>query len=160
MTAMTNSKSVTAYITERLEYLDRFIYHHECNIPEPNFQEQSEYHQAYGERQALQKVQQLLSGDTVIEEEGIVFEVSSGFGHNTQMPYVQVLIPKANWMTQMPPESARELALSLLACADAAESDGFLVTFVRERIGVDDMRAVASLLVEFREYREKLRQTV
>lgn len=38
------------------------------------------------------------------------------------MPYVQVLIPQADWMTQMPPESARELALSLLACADAAET--------------------------------------
>lgn len=96
-----------------------------------------------------------MATNELIEEEGVVFEVSSGFGHNTQAPYVQVLIPKADWMTQMSPEMARELAHNLLAAADAAESDGFLVTFFRERIGVDDMRAVASLLVQFREYREK-----
>lgn len=94
----------------------------------------------------------------MIEEQGITFEVSSGFGHNTQQPYVQVLIQAADWMTQMPPATARELAMNLLACADAAESDGFLVTFLRERIGVADMRAVASLLVEFRAYRDAQRK--
>lgn len=94
----------------------------------------------------------------MIEEQGITFEVSSGFGHNTQQPYVQVLIQAADWMTQMPPSAAREVALNLLLCADAAESDGFLVTFLRERIGVEDMRAVASLLVEFRAYRDAQRK--
>lgn len=91
----------------------------------------------------------------MIEEEGVVFEVSSGFGHNTQAPYVQVLIPKADWMTQMPPATARELAMNLLACADAAESDGFLIGFFRKEIGIEDMRMIAGLLVQFREYREK-----
>lgn len=42
----------------------------------------------------------------MIEEQGITFEVSSGFGHNTQQPYVQVLIQAADWMTQMPPSAA------------------------------------------------------
>lgn len=93
----------------------------------------------------------------MIEEDGIVFEVSSGFGHNTQSPYVQVLIAKADWMTQMPPETARELALNLLTCADAAESDGFLVGFLRETAGITDMRTIATILVEFRAYRERLR---
>lgn len=97
---------------------------------------------------------------TKIEEQGITLEVSSGFGHNTQMPYVQVLIQKADWMTQMSPEDARKLAFNLLQAADGAESDGFLVTFFRETIGIDDMRAVASLLVEFRDYRKKLRNDV
>lgn len=90
-----------------------------------------------------------------IEEEGITFEVSSGFGHNTQMPYVQVLIPKADWMTQMSPADARRVAFNLLACADAAESDGFLVGFFRDHIGLDKASHVAGLLMEFREYREK-----
>lgn len=93
----------------------------------------------------------------MIEEEGVVFEVSSGFGYNTQMPYVQVLIPKADWMTQMSPADARQVAFNLLACADAAESDGFLVGFLRTTVGVEDMRTIATVLVQFREYREQQR---
>lgn len=92
----------------------------------------------------------------MIEDSDITnITVTSGFGHNTQRPFVEMTIRRADWTTQMSPEMARELAHNLLAAADAAESDGFLVTFFRERIGVDDMRAVASLLVQFREYREK-----
>lgn len=97
-----------------------------------------------------------MSKNELIEDSGLTnITVTSGFGHNTQQPFVEMTIRRADWTTQMSPEMARELAHNLLAAADAAESDGFLVTFFRERIGVDDMRAVASLLVEFREYREK-----
>lgn len=83
--------------------------------------------------------------------------VTSGFGHNTQQPFVQMLIQRADWMTQMTPESARELAFNLLSAADGAESDGFLITFLRNTVGVEDMRAIATILTEFREYREKRR---
>lgn len=94
-----------------------------------------------------------------VEEEDVTgVEVSSGFGHNTQKPFVQMVIPRADWMTQMSPENARELALNLLTCADAAESDGFLVTFLRDTVGVDDMRTVASILVDFRKYRDQQRK--
>lgn len=94
-----------------------------------------------------------MTASKMIEEEGIAIGISSGFGHNTQRPFVQILIERADWMTQMSPAEARDLALNLLQAADGAESDGFLVTFLRERIGVEDMRTIASLLVEFREYR-------
>jgi len=101
----------------------------------------------------------LLISNDPISEEGIThFSVTSGFGHNTQRPFVQMVIPRADWMTQMSPGDARDLALNLLACADAAESDGFLVTFLRKTIGVDDMRAVASILVEFRQHRDQNRK--
>lgn len=91
----------------------------------------------------------------MIEEEGIIdIMVTSGFGHNTQQPYVQVLIHKADWSTQMPPATARELAFNLLQCADAAESDGFLVTFLRNVIGSDQPSVLASILIQFRKYRE------
>lgn len=157
---MTDSKKLTLaqHITEKLEYLDGLIYHHQCNIPEPDVQQEREYHQAWGERQALQKVKDLI-GETndIEEEEGVTFEVSSGFGHNTEAPYVQVLIPKADWMTQMPPATARELALNLLTCAEAAESDGFLVGFLQKTIGVENMRTIVSVLFDFREHREKQR---
>lgn len=56
--------TIAQYIAERLEYLDRLIYHHECNIPEPDSAEQSEYHEAWGERLALKKIRELLGGDT------------------------------------------------------------------------------------------------
>jgi len=68
----------------------------------------------------------------MIEQEYLVgVMVSSGFGYNTQQPYVQVLIEAADWSTQMSPATARELAFNLLTAADAAESDGFLVGFLR-----------------------------
>lgn len=94
----------------------------------------------------------------LIEEEGIAIGITSGFGHNTQRPFVQVLIERADWMTQMSPAEARELAFNLLRAADGAESDGFFVTFLQKTVGMDDMRAIAGLLVEFREYREMLRR--
>lgn len=100
-----------------------------------------------------------MTTNEVIEEEDITnIMVTSGFGHNTQLPFVQMLIKRADWMTQMSPATARELAMNLMACADTAESDGFLVTFLRKRIGVDDMRAIATILMEFREYREQRQQ--
>lgn len=83
--------------------------------------------------------------------------VSNGFGYNTQQPFVQMLIPRADWMTQMSPANARELALNLLACADAAESDGFLVGFLQTVVGVEDMSKIADVLVRFRQYREARR---
>lgn len=85
----------------------------------------------------------------------IGFMVSSGFGHNTRKPFVQVLIEAADWSTQMAPSTARELAFNLLQAADAAESDGFLVGFLTKVVGADD-RAIAGVLNEFREYREKV----
>jgi len=94
----------------------------------------------------------------MIEEEGIAIGITSGFGHNTQRPFVQMLIERADWMTQMSPAEARNLAFNLLQAADGAESDGFLVTFLREKADIDDMSAIAGLLVEFREYREMLRR--
>jgi hypothetical protein len=87
----------------------------------------------------------------------ISFMVTSGFGHRERAPYVQVLIEAADWMTQMPPAKARELAANLWEAAEAAEGDGFLMGYMAERIGVEDNRALATVLMDFREYREKAR---
>lgn len=92
----------------------------------------------------------------MIEDSDITnITVTSGFGHNTQQPFVEMTIRRADWTTQMKPATARQLALSLFAAADAAESDGFLVGFFQKEIGIEDMRMIAGLLVQFREYREK-----
>jgi len=86
------------------------------------------------------------------EKDIVVFSVSSGFGHRTQAPYVQVLIEAADFITQMSPENARELAMNLLASAEAAEQDAFFISFLRKQIGAND-RQVASLLTQFRDWR-------
>jgi hypothetical protein len=83
----------------------------------------------------------------------IVFSITSGFGHLAQAPYVQVLIKAADFMTQMPPEKARELALNLLASAEAAEQDAFFISFMREKLGANDQQ-IAVMLLQFREWRE------
>lgn len=87
----------------------------------------------------------------------VVFYVSNGFGHRAQAPYVQIVIEAADFMTQMPPEKARELAMNLLQCAEAAEQDAFFISFLREKVGAEDHQ-VAGLLVQFREWREQKQQ--
>lgn len=150
--------NITNYITRRLEDLDGLLYHHEVNIPEPDAAEQREYSEARGERLALRKIAEMLAEPSIQQEDITEISVTSGFGHNTQQPYVQMIIQRADWMTQMTPETARELAFNLLQAADGAESDGFLINFLRSRVGVEDMRTIATILVEFREYREKRRR--
>lgn len=99
-----------------------------------------------------------MTNEPSIQQEDITgIMVTSGFGHNTQQPFVQMLIQRADWMTQMSPDTARELAFKLLQAADGAESDGFLINFLRSRVGVEDMRTIATILVELREYREQRR---
>lgn len=83
----------------------------------------------------------------------VIFAVSVGFGARTQQPYVQVLIESADFMTQMKPDDARALALNLLQAAEASEADGFLVSFLRKRVGATE-GAVASVLEDFRKWRE------
>lgn len=89
------------------------------------------------------------------EDREIVFSVTTGFGATQRQPYVQVLIEAADWMTQMPPAKARELALNLLEAAEAAEGDGFLVTFLQDVVGVPDVTIQAQILDQFRQYREQ-----
>ena len=91
----------------------------------------------------------------MIEDNIVEIQISSGFGHNTQKPYVQLLIPKADWMTRMTPNQARELAHNLLKVAEAADTDGYLVGFFTNVIGAGDQHAIAALLSKFREYRGK-----
>jgi aspartokinase len=41
------------HVTEQLDYLKRFFYHHECNIPEPTEDDYYDYVLAQGEQKAL-----------------------------------------------------------------------------------------------------------
>lgn len=88
------------------------------------------------------------------EEKSVVFHVTSNFGHRTQKPFVMVTVGEQDFMAQMSPDEARDLAMNLLQCAEASENDAFLVTFLRKRVGADD-RAIAGVLQEYRQWREE-----
>lgn len=81
------------------------------------------------------------------------FFAESGYGHNTRKPFVS-LSYNGRKLAQMPPETAIELAHNLLAIAEASLGDAYLITFLRDRVGLD-LREVAGMLFEFRAWREK-----
>lgn len=56
------------------------------------------------------------------EPQPIGIIVTTGYGAHTQQPYVQILIESADWMSQMDPATARDLAHNLLAAAEAIEA--------------------------------------
>lgn len=84
---------------------------------------------------------------------GDEFFASSGYGVITQQPFVE-LTYNGRKIVQMPPEDSIALAHNLLACAEAAMTDAFLVTFMRETVGLEDAQ-LAGILSAFREFRDK-----
>lgn len=86
--------------------------------------------------------------------------VGSGYGHNTNQPFVTIGIANptesANPIVQLPTDEARRQALTILEAADAAESDGFLITW----LGNQDLSLgqLATLLADFRAWREQWRK--
>jgi len=77
--------------------------------------------------------------------------VTSGYGANTKLPFVSIQIGDRKPF-QLVPEEARRVAALLYECADAAESDAFLVSWLTTRIGADLAQA-ATILAEFRAWR-------
>lgn len=80
------------------------------------------------------------------------FSVSSIYGYATQKPYVNVEVSISPM--QCSPAKAREMALLLLECADASESDSVLIGYAKDVLDLDD-RGAAQLLQQFRRYRAK-----
>jgi hypothetical protein len=76
--------------------------------------------------------------------------LTTGFGHRTRQPFVSLQV--GDEFTQMTPDKAREVASMLFAAAEAADSDGFLMTWSAGFLGADDTHR-AALLQEFRQYR-------
>jgi hypothetical protein len=81
------------------------------------------------------------------------FYASSGYGHNTRKPFID-LSYNGRKLAQLSPESAIDLAHNLLSCAEASLGDAFLIEFMRERVGLEEPQ-IGGLLIEFREWREK-----
>jgi hypothetical protein len=82
--------------------------------------------------------------------EGTVFSVESGYGASTRLPYVEVSV--GSEVVQMRVEDARALALNLLAAAEAALGDAFLIEFLQEKAGMS-LQDAGGLLFEFRQWR-------
>lgn len=81
--------------------------------------------------------------------------VSSGYGFNTRKPFIEMQDDDKGISVQLAPEEARQLASSLVFAAEAAEQDAFLVEYAEKVIGAKDDAAVAALLSEFRDWRNK-----
>jgi len=85
------------------------------------------------------------------ETEGNDFYAVSGFGRETQQPFVQ-LSYNGRVLSQMSPEDAFRFAHNVAAVAEASLSDAFLFTFMLGKIGLDE-REAAGMMMEFREWR-------
>jgi len=66
-------------------------------------------------------------------------------------PFIQLILAD-KVIAQQSVEQAREHALAMLATAEAAEQDAFLVQWAKTRLGADEHAAVM-LLQEFRNWR-------
>lgn len=92
--------------------------------------------------------------------EDAMLSVSSGYGHATKEPFVTFSLANpsesANPTIQMTAAQARMQAHYILEAADAAESDGFIVEWLRNG---GDLSAgqVSNLLADFRTFREQHR---
>jgi hypothetical protein len=76
--------------------------------------------------------------------------LESGVSAKTGEPFVNI-----KWKDragQLTVTDARQHALAILECAEAAESDAFIIKFFRERVGLSQEKA-AQVLIDFRSQR-------
>jgi hypothetical protein len=83
-------------------------------------------------------------------------EIKSIVSGRDLQPYVQVEITSdgATGRIQLTPEDAIEQAIYLISAAEAAQSDHFLITFLREKVEIKTP-AIMAVLEDFRKYREQ-----
>lgn len=73
----------------------------------------------------------------------------------SQLPFVHI-----DWgekKAQFTPDEARAFALTVFEAADSAESDAFLVHWLKDKVHISEPSDYAGMLNEFRQYRESLR---
>lgn len=95
------------------------------------------------------------------EKLGQVF-VTSGYGANTRVPFVEIEMPGQKSL-QFQVDEARRIAHMVLEAAESAEQDAFLFELV-EKFLTDEqepearrLNIAAGMLQEFREWREERR---
>lgn len=77
-------------------------------------------------------------------------EIESGVSGRTREPFV--VLRWGGESGQLTPTEARHHARRLLEAAEAAESDAFLMSFLRDRVRLEDGHQVA-VLADFRQWR-------
>lgn len=86
---------------------------------------------------------------------------TSGFGHK-RGPFVTLSLNGAD-LIQMDVEEARSHAMAVLECAEAAETDGYIVDYARRNFIAEGespelaSRQLAAILMDYRAYRDVLR---
>ena len=92
--------------------------------------------------------------------EEATLSISSGYGYATKEPFVTFSLANpsesANPTIQMTAAQARTQAYYILEAADAADSDGFIVEWLRGTANLNENQ-VGSLLADFRTFREQHR---
>lgn len=83
--------------------------------------------------------------------------VTSGYGANTKLPFVQLESPILDRPMQFSPEEARSIAKDLIESAEFAESESFIVGFFRDHMDADN-KMTSALLVAFRKWRNDHRE--
>jgi hypothetical protein len=86
------------------------------------------------------------------EEDDLPLWHQSGVSREGE-PFIQLILGE-KVVAQQSVEQAREHALAILAAAEAAEQDAFLVYWLKTHVGADE-RAAAGLLKEFRNWRRE-----
>jgi len=91
-----------------------------------------------------------------------MLSVASGFGMNTKQAFVTIGLANpqetANPVVQIASHVARQIAHQILEAADAAESDGFVLEWLTEGAASLSEGQAASLLNDFRSWRERQRR--
>lgn len=107
---------------------------------------------------AVRAAQQALSITFRPPEEARI-SIDSGYGHRTKTPYVMFSLANpsesANPTIQMSSTEARVQAHYILEAADAADSDGFLVEWMRT-LDLSEQQ-MGAMLAQFRAFREQQR---
>lgn len=86
-------------------------------------------------------------------EEGVLY-AESMYGLNTREPIVKISYG-ITFECQMSPTEAREFALSVLAAAEGAETDAFMVDWLAKNVKITDPAKVALFISDFRRSREQ-----
>lgn len=90
-------------------------------------------------------------------QSGDGFYCESGYGVFAQEPYVQITIKLRDEVriTQITPQNARELAMNLFECAEAADMDAMVIRFFQERLHFSLDKA-ARVILDLRDFRDEL----
>jgi hypothetical protein len=110
---------------------------------------------------AVRVAQRALEHSFTRPEEAML-SISSGYGHATRTPFVTFSLANpsesANPTIQMSSAQARVQAQYILEAADAADSDGFLVEWLRGNGDLHEHQ-IGALLADFRAFREQQRRS-